>query len=137
MQEKINLMIKLFLIKNDTQESIEIHNNTTTIGREASNEIVLASSYISKYHCKLTKKENQWLISDLQSTNGTFLNTERLTRTTILRNNDVIMFGSADFTYNVKIEDNGETSEIKTTIINSREETTVFADKTNIQIFNI
>ena len=70
MQEKINLMIKLFLIKNDTQESIEIHNNTTTIGREASNEIVLASSYISKYHCKLTKKENQWLISDLQSTNA-------------------------------------------------------------------
>lgn len=119
MQEKINLMIKLFLIKNDTQESIEIHNNTTTIGREASNEIVLASSYISKYHCKLTKKENQWLISDLQSTNGTFLNSERLTRTTILRNNDVIMFGSADFTYNVKIENNDETSEIKTTIINN------------------
>ena len=118
MQEKITLMTKLYLTKTDTLESIEIHNNTT-IGRDISNEIVLASSYISKYHCKLTKKDDQWLVSDLQSTNGTFLNEEKITRTTILRDKDLIMFGSADFTYTVKIEDNTETQDIQTKVINN------------------
>lgn len=111
-------MTKLYLTKTNTFESLEVHNNCT-IGRDISNEIVISSSYISKYHCKLTKKENQWLLSDLQSTNGTFLNGEKITRTTALRDKDLIMLGSADFTYTVKIEDNAETQDIQTTIINA------------------
>ena len=111
-------MTKLYLTKTNTFESLEIHNNCT-IGRDVSNEIVLSSSYISKYHCKLTKKENQWLLCDLQSTNGTFLNGEKITRPTALRDKDLIMLGSEDFTYTVKIEDNAETQDIQTTIINA------------------
>ncbi len=111
-------MTKLYLTKTDTLESIEIHNNTT-IGRDISNEIVLASSYISKYHCKLTKKDDQWLLSDLQSTNGTFLNSEKISRTTALRDNDILMLGSSDFTYKIRIEDNSQNPEIKTTVINN------------------
>ena len=118
MQEKITLMTKLYLTKTNTFESLEVHNNCT-IGRDISNEIVISSSYISKYHCKLTKKDDQWLVSDLQSTNGTFLNEEKITRTTILRDKDLIMFGSADFTYTVKIEDNTETQDIQTKVINN------------------
>lgn len=111
-------MNKLYLIKADTNESFEIHDNCT-IGREVSNEIVLSSSYISKYHCKLTRKENIWMLSDLDSTNGTFLNGEKISHTIALRDKDSIMLGCSDFTYNVKIENNTEAPEIKTTVINS------------------
>ena len=111
-------MSKLYLIKADTQESLEIQDNCT-IGRETSNEIVLSSSYISKYHCKLTNKENGWLLSDLNSTNGTFLNGEKITHTTVLRDKDTVMFGCAAFTYNIKIDNDIEIPEIKTSVINN------------------
>lgn len=115
---KIKLMNKLYLIKVDTQKSFEIQDNCT-IGREASNEIVLSSSYISKHHCKLTSKENVWLLSDLNSTNGTFLNGEKIAHTTVLRDKDTVMFGCADFTYKVKIDNDIEIPEIKTSVINN------------------
>lgn len=122
MREKISQvkrkpMSKLYLIKADTNESFEIHDNCT-IGREVSNEIVLSSSYVSKYHCKLTRKENIWMLSDLNSTNGTFLNGGKISQTTALRDNDTVMLGCSDFTYKVKIDNNAENPEIKTAVIN-------------------
>lgn len=111
-------MSKLYLVKAGTNESFEVQDNCT-VGREASNEIVLSSSYISKYHCKLTKKENVWLLSDLNSTNGTFLNGEKVTHTTVLRDKDTIMLGCSDFTYNVKVDNDIEIPEIKTTVLNN------------------
>jgi hypothetical protein len=48
------------------------------LGRGLDNEVVLASSHVSRYHTQLRWVESMWLVYDLDSTNGTWLDQERL-----------------------------------------------------------
>ena len=50
------------------------------IGRVADNDIVVPASYVavSKRHAKITQVDGAYYIEDLNSTNGTFVNDERL-----------------------------------------------------------
>lgn len=49
-----------------------------TIGREASNDIALNNKAISRQHAQLEQRDGQWYVTDLASTNGTFLAKEQL-----------------------------------------------------------
>ncbi|MBX2811920.1 MAG: sigma 54-interacting transcriptional regulator [Myxococcales bacterium] len=46
---------------------------TIQIGRDPSNTIIIDSPTISSFHCQISSTNNRWLISDLGSTNGTYL----------------------------------------------------------------
>jgi hypothetical protein len=48
------------------------------LGRGLDNEVVLASSHVSRYHTQLRWVESTWLVYDLDSTNGTWVDQERL-----------------------------------------------------------
>src|SRR5262245_36480768 len=48
--------------------------DTFTIGRDASNAIVIASNFVSKAHAVLQRRDGHWLIEDQGSANGTRLN---------------------------------------------------------------
>src|SRR5206468_4078080 len=48
------------------------------LGRAADNDVVLASKNVSRYHAQLRWVESGWLMYDLTSTNGTWLDDERL-----------------------------------------------------------
>ncbi len=48
------------------------------LGRGLDNDVVLASSHVSRYHTQLRWVESSWLVYDLESTNGTWLDEERL-----------------------------------------------------------
>jgi len=50
----------------------------TTLGRALTNTIVLADSFASAEHARLTQFEGRWWLADLDSRNGTFLNEVRL-----------------------------------------------------------
>jgi two-component system cell cycle response regulator len=49
----------------------------TTIGRGAGNHVVVGSDAVSRHHAQLERRANDFLVSDLNSTNGTFINSER------------------------------------------------------------
>jgi pSer/pThr/pTyr-binding forkhead associated (FHA) protein len=51
-----------------------------TIGRAARADFVLDAALVSRLHCRLTAAEPGLEVVDLDSTNGTFVNGERVTR---------------------------------------------------------
>lgn len=63
------------------------------IGRDPSCEIRLNDDTVSNQHARLSYRNKQWWIEDLLSTNGTFLNDERIETPTILINEDEIRVG--------------------------------------------
>lgn len=63
--------------------------STTTLGRAESNQIVLQDSLVSRNHAVVDHGRDTWLLCDLQSRNGTFVN-ERPIQETALLAGDVI-----------------------------------------------
>ncbi len=51
---------------------------TLTVGREADNDLVLPSSAVSRHHARITCEAQRVRVTDLNSTNGTFLESERI-----------------------------------------------------------
>lgn len=70
-----------------------------TLGRSSSNNIVIKDPYISKNHFKIIKDEENFFIEDLNSSNGTYLNGDKLEDVAILKNNDVIRIGEIEFIF--------------------------------------
>jgi len=67
------------------------------IGRTAPAEIVLADSEISRSHCMVVLKDDDVLVSDLGSTNGTFIDGERVSGVTVLPVGSVLQVGNRTF----------------------------------------
>ena len=79
-------------------EIYKLTQPNVVIGREVSSEIDIniPSPTISRKHARIFKRDEQWLIQDLGSSNGTFLNGHRLAQEpTQLKNGDQIRLGSS------------------------------------------
>ncbi|EOR25204.1 FHA-domain containing secreted protein [Clostridium sartagoforme AAU1] len=77
--------------------SILLLRGTITIGRREGNTIKLDDQYASGNHAKIIVKNNEIVIEDLNSTNGIFINDERINEFAKIRANDKIRIGSAIF----------------------------------------
>lgn len=67
--------------------------NTLTIGRDINNEIVINDAEVSRQHCRLQLYGEGYTIEDLGSTNGTWVNDQRLTGQHQLRPGEIIRLG--------------------------------------------
>ena len=86
-------MIKLELkFKEEVLKKIETESPEITIGRSQSTDIQIDNLVVSKQHARLIKQKDQYIVEDLNSTNGTFLNDEKVTRA-ILKHNDIVTVG--------------------------------------------
>ena len=63
------------------------------IGRGDYNDVVIADPSVSTMHAKLQRREAIWILTDLGSTNGTFVEGERLTGEVPLSPGTTIRFG--------------------------------------------
>lgn len=70
----------------------ELRRRKYVIGRSDLADIIVEDGYASKLHAMLQVYANAVLLSDLNSTNGTLVNSKEV-RNTVLRNNDIIMLG--------------------------------------------
>ena len=68
-----------------------------SVGRKEDNTIVLQDPYTSYYHLRFFLRDGRYVIEDLNSTNGTKLNHDRLEHKTYLKVNDIITLGSTVF----------------------------------------
>jgi adenylate cyclase len=80
-----------------TGEPREYHivSNKVTIGRRSDNDIVITDPSASRYHAEIEYKQLMDLLTihDLGSTNGTYVNRERLVDSKVLAHNDVVRIG--------------------------------------------
>ena len=78
-----------------------------TLGRQPDNDVVISDESASRRHAEIYYNDNSLVITDLNSTNGTFVNRQRLAQPLVLRSGDQIRIGQqvANITY--KGEKNG------------------------------
>lgn len=78
--------------------SVMLVRGNVTIGRNEDNSIILSEPFVSGHHGRVYVKNNTVYIEDLNSTNGIFINGEKLEGKTKLVAGDKITIGSAVFT---------------------------------------
>ena len=72
-------MAKLQVLSGSTAgQSYELKVETTTVGRVEDNAFQLADPSVSSHHCEILLKGTDVLIRDLNSTNGSFINGEKI-----------------------------------------------------------
>jgi len=111
--EKINHTVKvrplserecyLRLLKNGVESKIfEINSVETNIGRQENNEVVLVDHKVSRVHAQIIKKDYYYLINDLNSTNGVFVNNQ-LVESKRLVDGDKIKLGESELEFCLKM----------------------------------
>jgi pSer/pThr/pTyr-binding forkhead associated (FHA) protein len=68
-----------------------------TIGRSTGSEFIVEAPLVSRLHCQLTSTADSLHVRDLESTNGTFVNGNRVTSSP-LREGDRLTVGRLEFT---------------------------------------
>lgn len=76
----------------------KITEEITTIGRETSNEIVLNDEEVSRQHARLRVEKGKFILYDLGSANGTYVNGEEIQKA-VLDDGDTIRLGSTELTF--------------------------------------
>jgi hypothetical protein len=71
----------------------ELTKSEIYIGRDVSNDIVVNDAEVSRKHARLILQAAGYMLEDLGSTNGSFVNGQRLMGPHILRPGEVVMFG--------------------------------------------
>jgi two-component system NtrC family sensor kinase len=88
-------MATLYVLQGrDQGKSFDLHAPTQTLGRDACNPIQVADSEISRRHAEIRKDDDGFLLIDLSSSNGTFVNAEQVTERRLV-NGDRIQLGGS------------------------------------------
>lgn len=72
-----------------------------SVGRVQGNDLMLPKGNVSKRHARLVFRDGRFIVSDLNSTNGTYVNRRRISQATIVREGDRIYIG--DFVLRIEL----------------------------------
>jgi pilus assembly protein CpaF len=81
--------------RRETFEKSEI-----SVGRVQGNDLMLPKGNVSKHHARLLSRDGRFIVTDLKSTNGTYVNGRKTSQATIVREGDKIYIG--DFVLRVE-----------------------------------
>jgi pSer/pThr/pTyr-binding forkhead associated (FHA) protein len=65
-----------------------------TVGRAAGCQVTLDDTYVSQLHARVFARDGQYLVEDLGSTNGTYLNRNRVTGAIVMKRGDRLQVGN-------------------------------------------
>jgi pSer/pThr/pTyr-binding forkhead associated (FHA) protein len=91
------MQVVLVMFKTDgSRRSFSLHKQTTTVGRREDCDVRIPLGEISRKHCRLIREDDTLKIEDLGSSNGTYINGQRIQGAT-LSPGDTIKIGSVVF----------------------------------------
>jgi hypothetical protein len=67
-----------------------------TLGRAPGCTIAVEDGYVSSLHTRVFGRDGSWMVEDLGSTNGTYLNKRKVTGPSVLRVGDRIQLGNVE-----------------------------------------
>ena len=67
--------------------------NEINVGRVQGNDLMLPKGNVSKHHARLLYRDARFIVTDLKSTNGTYVNGRKISQATIVREGDKIYVG--------------------------------------------
>ena len=86
-------MMKLVVLSEGmTGRTQELKGEKTTIGRADDNTFPIAESSVSSHHCEVLLRGSEVIVRDLDSTNGTFINGEKISEG-VLKAGEVLRLG--------------------------------------------
>lgn len=91
-------MAKLIYKFGSQSQDIPLAKPSFTAGRSGDNDLAVPDNLLSRQHMAIRKENGQFVLHDLGSTNGTFVNDEKVTRRA-LASGDVVRIGDATLTF--------------------------------------
>lgn len=79
-------------------QAIPLESTLVSLGRGLGNDVILEDTRVSRHHAQLRYRQRRFWVTDLGSTNGTFVNGQRVTETA-LRDGDVLSLGGLELTF--------------------------------------
>ncbi|HEU4322029.1 MAG TPA: winged helix-turn-helix domain-containing protein [Roseiflexaceae bacterium] len=94
--------LPLLVIRRQDASPIQIEwaKPTLTLGRDTTNDIVIDHPLASRRHARLETDGSLYMVRDLDSTNGTFVNGDRISGTVTLHNQDRVWIADTEIIFN-------------------------------------
>jgi two-component system, NtrC family, sensor kinase len=98
----------LFVIRgNDQGMRFELDDPTLRLGRDASNRLQIHDTEVSRHHAEIRRANRNYVISDLNSSNGTYVNGQRI-RQHVLSSGDQLQVGNTLMLFTGSSEESAE-----------------------------
>lgn len=95
-------MFAIVISEKGGAERREVFERTEiSVGRVQGNDLMLPKGNVSKRHARLIYRDGRFIVTDLNSTNGTYVNRRRISQATIVREGDRIYIG--DFVLRIEV----------------------------------
>ena len=90
MSEKREAALLLWMEGDEIKGRWTLDKPVTTIGRWHDNDVVVDDRWVSRYHARVLRQDDRYLVEDLDSKNGTFVNGQRITAPVPLGDGDQV-----------------------------------------------
>lgn len=90
------------LIDETTGTQYMITNWETSIGRSNACDVVLNYSTVSRFHAVISKHKKGWILTDTNSSAGTFVGQKRVKEPAVINDGDSISFGGIVLQFRIK-----------------------------------
>ncbi len=114
-------MPKLITIKGPTQGREYTLGDECLLGRSPNCQIYIGDLTVSRQHARIQKTDRGYIIEDLGSGNGTFINDRRVTQH-LLQNSDTVRISNSVFQYNSNENQNGRWVSMVTVLSDLKED---------------
>jgi hypothetical protein len=91
---------RLVLVENGRETSFPLSRDTCTLGRHRNNDIVITDPKVSSFHARIDRTPDGFVLVDLKSRNGSFVNGQRI-ESALLQTGDEVRLGAAKLAYKV------------------------------------